>query len=245
MTDNDRNGEAGSKTSYASEWEEKGQSQLYNYLTDNVTKYGEKGMTVTSTFTLPCGQIKFIQEYELVGEKEIHLKFKMVFDQSVLPVAKVGVTLVLDSGLLNGKGEVKWLGRGPLENYVDRKNSQFFGFYDKKLSEMNYCYIRPQESGNRGDVSLVMMEGGGLDLGIHNLSSEGLNFSIREYSDKEIDKANHPYQLKKDGNLYLHLDAAHHGIGGDDSWTRRVHDEFILDKKTEYELDMVLHIDYS
>ena len=128
---------------------------------------------------------------------------------------------------------------------MDRKFSQFFGFYEKDVEEMNYSYIRPQESGNRGEVSLLVIEEGGLEIGINNLRPEGLNFSIREYSDKAIDLADHPYQLKKDGNMYLHLDAAHHGIGGDDSWTRRVHEEFILDKKTEYDLDFVLHIDYS
>lgn len=82
-------------------------------------------------------------------------------------------------------------------------------------------------------------------MGVNNLAEEGLNFALREYSDQEIEKANHPFELKKNGNIYLHLDAAHHGIGGDDSWTRRVHDEFILNKKTEYTLDLVLHIDYT
>lgn len=55
-----------------------------------------------------------MQKYVPVGENEIHIKVKALFDQSVLPVAKVGITVVLDGELLTGKGKVRWLGRGPL-----------------------------------------------------------------------------------------------------------------------------------
>ena len=73
--------------------------------------------------------------------------------------------------------------------------------------------------------------------------TKGLNFALREYSDAAIDEAEHPYELKEDGRLYLHIDAAHHGIGGDDSWRRRVHPEFILTDKTNYTMEFMLQIE--
>lgn len=83
------------------------------------------------------------------------MKADVQFDKEVLPVAKVGLTLPLDAGMFGKETKVKWVGRGPLENYVDRFASSFLGEYELPLSELNYSYLRPQEAGNRGEVKFI------------------------------------------------------------------------------------------
>ena len=118
---------------------------------------------------------------------------------------------------------IKWYGRGPWENYWDRKSGSLVGLYSQHLSEQYFPYARPQESGNKTDVRWVQFEnkkGAGLRLIVKDSL---LNFSALPYSLDDLDpgpdkKQYHSGELKEGDRIYLHVDLQQTGLGGIDSW---------------------------
>ncbi|BDD12671.1 beta-galactosidase (plasmid) [Fulvitalea axinellae] len=125
---------------------------------------------------------------------------------TILP--RVGVKALIDEKLEN----IEWLGRGPWENYPDRLQSAFVGRYQSTVDGQYVAYPFPQDHGNRGEtrwVSLTAQDGTGLLLS----ADSPFSFSASHYSDETLAKANHPYDLQKDADTHLHIDAGVLGLG--------------------------------
>jgi beta-galactosidase len=121
--------------------------------------------------------------------------------------------------------EVKWYGRGPYENYVDRKSAAFIGEYEGKVEDMHVPYVKPCECGGREDVRYLV-----LSDGIHKMTVTGgadFHFSVLPYSFEQYSKADYQDELGEKGT-YLHLDAWHTGVGGDTGWRKTIHPEYFL-----------------
>ena len=129
-----------------------------------------------------------------------------------------------------------WYGRGPWENYSDRKHSSFVGVYSGKVADQYYPYIRPQESGNKTDVrwaELTDKDGFGIRVvgeGLLNVSALDVT---PEALDPGMDKHNmHQNDVWPDAwNVYLNVDLAQRGLGGDNSWGAAPHAPYILTPK--------------
>ena len=125
---------------------------------------------------------------------------------------------------------VEWYGRGPHENYQDRKTSSLVGIYNYKVSEMYFPYIRPQENGNRTDtrwLSLTNSEGNGIIIE----SSNFFEFSSHHQYNDDFDGGNrksqtHTYDILKRPIVNLNINYKQMGVGGDDSWGKEPHDEY-------------------
>jgi beta-galactosidase len=131
---------------------------------------------------------------------------------------------------------INYYGRGPWENYADRKTSSFLGEYHQHLNEMFVAnYIRPQENGYRTDVRWVELLS---DKG-HGLSIEGLQpicFSALPYTAEDLDpgttkKNQHPSDLNERDFISLHIDLKQRGVGGDNSWGALPHAPYLLTEK--------------
>lgn len=121
---------------------------------------------------------------------------------------RIGVELVLPEVF----DRVKWNGRGPRENYPDTKEAGRFGVYKSKIEELSFGYIYPQENGNRSDIEwLAVMNQNGKGLWISGTTP--FNFSARHYTQKNLDEAQHTYDLKKTKEVYFYLDKQQNGIG--------------------------------
>lgn len=133
-----------------------------------------------------------------------------------------------------------YYGRGPWENYSDRKSASFIGLYNGSVKDQFYKgYIRPQESGYKTDTRWIQL----LDAGGHGVLIEGLQpvcFSATNHSVESLDpgytkKQQHPTDLPPDNQVHVHIDLAQRGVGGDNSWGALPHDEFrLLGKKYAY-----------
>lgn len=129
--------------------------------------------------------------------------------------------------------DLTYLGKGPHENYSDRNLSADVGLYKESVANDYYMYIRPQESSNKTDVrwfSLTNKEGNGLSItGV----SSNLSVSAWPYTTKNIEKALHTYDLKKEEFITLNIDYKQMGVGGDDSWSEDAlpHEKFRLPAK--------------
>ena len=133
-----------------------------------------------------------------------------------------------------------YYGRGPYENYTDRKDGTFIGLYSDKTENQYYKgYIRPQESGNKTDVrwlSLTNDAGKGILIeGLQPLGFTAINHSTEDLDPGLTKKQQHPTDLPVRRNVFLTVDLKQRGVGGDDSWGAYPHDAYrLLDKKYSY-----------
>jgi len=120
---------------------------------------------------------------------------------------------------------VSWNGRGPHENYPDRRASADFGRWQAGLEALHTPYIYPSDNGLRTDVSR-------LQLGDDGAQVSGLfHFAISPYGQEQLRTARHTYELSQEANVYVYLDGYHMGIGGDDSWSASVKPRYLLSEK--------------
>lgn len=148
------------------------------------------------------------------------------------PLARVG----LEWSLAQVPDTFNWWGRGPHENYPDRKLAADLGRYSLPLSAAHTPYIFPSDNGLRCDTR-------SLQLG--TLSVQGdFHFNLSRYSQAALAAARHQHELVEDEGLYLHIDAEHMGVGGDDSWSPSVHPRYQLTQhrqtKRQYRYNITL-----
>jgi beta-galactosidase/beta-glucuronidase len=122
---------------------------------------------------------------------------------------------------------VEWFGRGPGPSYADRKESQFVGRYRNRVPDNHWPYPRPQENGNKTDVTRVsLFDDSGYGVAVKSSASsfgslQGLNVSMHNYSLDTLTAARHDHELHDAGSVTLNVDLAQAGVGGDDSWSPR------------------------
>ncbi len=140
------------------------------------------------------------------GEVTIHLKS---ITRGAMPewLPRVGLQFQLPKDFQ----KVEWFGRGPQENYPDRKSGYKMGTWSSTVDEMTVPYLIPQDYGNHTEVSYVKMTnaaGAGLLV-----EGESFNFSAQPYTTDNLDRAMYPFQLQKADRIYLNIDHKVNGLG--------------------------------
>jgi beta-galactosidase len=140
---------------------------------------------------------------------------KMSIHHTTLPqgrmplwLPRIGITLTLDKSL----DQVEWYGRGPQENYPDRKSGYKVGVYKSTVKEMYEPYLIPQDHGLRTDnrwVKITDTDG----IGIKFSMNEHFNFNAYPYSTDNLTKATYTYQLQEQEGITFNLDYATSGVG--------------------------------
>ncbi|MFF1703286.1 glycoside hydrolase family 2 TIM barrel-domain containing protein [Streptomyces sp. NPDC058252] len=122
-----------------------------------------------------------------------------------LPVPRIGVRLALPGWI----DTVDWYGRGPGEAYRDTTAAARLGRFRRGVDAMQTPYVRPQENGNRREVRRARLTGdrGGLEV------TGGFDLTVRRWTSEQLDAARHTCDLTPGDQVYVNLDAAHHGIG--------------------------------
>jgi beta-galactosidase len=117
--------------------------------------------------------------------------------------------------------QVSWFGRGPHENYWDRKTSAFVGRYNMSVDDLYFSYVRPQENGYRSDVrevSFTNKQGQGIQITGLPLIGFGAQFyDVQDYDQFEK-KGLHPHDLPKKDHIFVNIDYKQRGVAGTDSW---------------------------
>jgi beta-galactosidase len=208
------------------------------------TVVSDQEILLKTVFSLPSVELKYELSYRVFGNGEIEVVGQFLpfeNDGKKLPeLPRFGVTMELPLQFKN----VKWYGRGPHENYSDRKMSSFVGIYNNTITEQYHPYIRPQENGNKTEnrwLTLTNSEGIGLSI----IGQPLFDFSAQKYTTDDFDLGNfekpfkHTYDLIPKDFITLHVDFGQMGIGGDDSWGAHTHDEFKLFAK-KYSLQFLI-----
>ena len=154
--------------------------------------------------------------YVISGDGTLTVTVDLDVAPGLPPLARVG----LEFALLNRPNEAHWYGRGPHENYPDRKLAADMGRHHATIEALHTPYIYPSENGLRCDTR---------ELTVGPVTVTGnFHFGISRYSQTTLAKARHSHELTEDDGLYIRLDAHHMGVGGDDSWSPSVHPEYRL-----------------
>ncbi|MDE6532191.1 MAG: DUF4981 domain-containing protein [Muribaculaceae bacterium] len=186
---------------------------------------------ISSMWTLPdISESRYDNTYEIYPDGSIKVTAYWKGAGNTPELMRFGMRMTLPARYDN----MEWYGRGPWENYSDRNTSSFMGTWSGKVADQYYPYIRPQESGNKTDVRWVTLtdsDGYGLRVdGETPLSVNALDFAS-ETIDPGIGKGQrHSNDVIRDRkNIFLNIDLAQRGLGGDDSWGRPPHKGYILD----------------
>ncbi len=173
-------------------------------------------ISIKSEFKLPESSGNLSVEYIINGHAEIEVKTTL--DGISKPIPRFGNIIRLK----NDYDQVEWYGRGPEENYIDRKTGYFVANYTRSVDELYVSYIRPQENGNRTDVRYILFKnkaGKGIMIeGRQLLSFSALHYTIDDLDAGKAGRVGHTYDLEKKSNVYVNLDFLQMGLGGDDSW---------------------------
>jgi len=207
-------------------WNMPKQTNIWRYAGKNrvlesiqLTKKSPQRLKIEVGFWLSTIQVPYYIEYTLLNTGHLIMSIRFLPNQSSLhlpEIPRVGLHFELNKTLKN----INWVGRGPFENYPDRKYAAHIGRYDSMVNKMYESYISPQENGNRTDVEQVAF----YDKTGRGLVVEGINFNFtaNPFSPEELTREKwgdlHTYDLKDTGKISLCLDHLQMGLGGIDSW---------------------------
>lgn len=107
-------------------------------------------------------------------------------------------------------------GRGPIGNYPDRKTAQHIGIYEQQdVADEFVNFPKPQDMANHNDSRWVALQGeDGRSVIFATTATNNMSFSALPYSAQQLAMANHPHELPQSDGIYLHLDLAITGLGG-------------------------------
>lgn len=146
--------------------------------------------------------------YTLLPGGELAVENVVQVGEGITDLPRVGVSLVLAPGL----EALDWFGRGPWENYADRKAAAMVGHYQSIVADQYVPYIMPQEHGHLTDVrwlTLRDVRGQGLRVA----GAPTFECSASHFTEDDLFRARHTCDLKPRPEVYLNLDAAHRGLG--------------------------------
>lgn len=170
--------------------------------------------------------------YSILASAEIRIENQLVLDNvEELPyLPRFGMRMRLPKEL----DQISWFGRGPWENYWDRKTSAHVGLYSGAVADQYFSYVSPQENGNRCDVrwaAITDSEGEGLlVMGDPVVDVSALPYSMEDLN-RESRADGHVNDLKPRNFTSLHVDLRQTGVGGDNSWGATAYPQYKLHPK--------------
>ena len=195
----------------------------------------EKTVKVTYTYLMPTTPLSECRlSYEVSGDGRVKttLSYDPVKELGDMP--EFGVIFKFNADY----DRVEWYGLGEAETYSDRKKGAKLGIYANKVADNIARYMVPQECGAKEEVrwaKITDRKGRGMLFEMDE-NNGPMMFSALPYTPHEMENAMHPYELPEVHYTVVRVAKDQMGIGGDDSWGARTHEEYLLetDKKMEF-----------
>ena len=183
----------------------------------------DSNYVVTADYELPKVKAELHMTYTLTTEGNLVVNQKLTVkgkakEMPFLP--RFGMQFVMPKAFQN----LQYYGRGPIESYVDRKDSQFFGLYSERVADQYWGYVRPQESGNKTDIRWYTVAdnfGNGFCIqGIAPLECAALNYLPKDLDGGPVKEAHqmHSGDLTPRDFTVVNVSARQMGLGCIDSW---------------------------
>ena len=195
----------------------------------------EKSVKVAYTYLMPTTPISECRlSYEVFGDGRV--KTTLTYDpvKELGDMPEFGVIFKFNADY----DRVEWYGLGEAETYSDRKKGAKLGIYANKVADNIARYMVPQECGAKEEVRWAKVtdrKGRGMLFEMDE-NNGPMMFSALPYTPHEMENAMHPYELPEVHYTVVRVAKDQMGIGGDDSWGARTHEEYLLetDKKMEF-----------
>jgi beta-galactosidase len=219
-TDNDRRAPWNHGTADAADWAAAGLNRLHERV-DSVTLHGDTLVVRARTAgaATGCG-LDVEYRWRAVDDTTADLTL-CITPTGVWPgsVARLGLLLGLEQPAA-ADVVVDWVGHGPDESYADSARATLAGRWQHTVAELQTRYTHPQENGARRGVTEADLHLDGMRLTLRSgpvtvgaQAVVGVHLTARPWTDRALADAAHPHELAPDGALWLHLDAAQHGLG--------------------------------
>jgi len=192
--------------------------------------------SAVATFDLPDQKATLTMTYTLTAEGKVIVREQLSTDKEakVSDLFRYGMTLQMPADF----DHIKYYGRGPIENYIDRHDSEFLGVYENEVQKEYFEYVRPQESGNHTDIrwfQVIDKDGKGLCF----YSSAPMEASALPYTTSQLDDGphkdkawgHHSGDLIPAGRTQVHITQRQFGLGCVNSWGAWPREEYRLPYK--------------
>lgn len=171
--------------------------------------------------SIPAVEARQMLTYTIApsGEVAVNVWFYAAEHKKHPEMPRLGMKFTFDKEMDN----VQWYGRGPIENYWDRKEAAYVGIYQSSVDDLFTPYVRPQENGHRTDVRRVALfndQGKGVEfVSDYTMGFNAQRFNIEDFWYKKVKgERHHPNELEASDFVFLNIDHRHRGVGGTDSW---------------------------
>ena len=178
-------------------------------------------VTILTSFNMPEVQGQMDITYVVfanTGAVKVTEDFKATEGAKVSDMFRFGMLMQMPYTMEKSN----YYGRGPIENYSDRKDCMRIGVYTDDADNQYFPYIRPQESGTKSDIRWwKQTDATGLGLQVKSCTpfyASAIHFDTEELDDGDDKEQRHSFDLKKSKYTNLFLDSAHMGVGGENSW---------------------------
>ena len=211
-----------------------------------VTDFSFNENTVLVHLDMPANQAKLTMTYTLKTDGSVVVRQQMQVDQEAKEswLFRYGMQLQMPKQY----NTIKYYGRGPHENYCDRKSSEFIGVYENKVADEYYPYIRPQESGNHTDIRWFEVTDG--KRGLRFESNAPMECSALPYLVKDLDAGarkehswgQHSGDLVERPLTQVHIQQHQMGLGCVNSWGAWPERSYLLPAKQGYDFTFVMSV---
>jgi len=179
-------------------------------------EHTENGQVRVKTFfTLLEDSARVEVDYTFHAGGMIKIDYTLQVKERLPNIPKVGMQMGIDSSFR----QIEYYGRGPFENYIDRRFGSDVGLYKQDINEFIEPYVVPQENGNRTDVRWMYLVNKDSGSGLLVVADSLLSMSAWPYTPENLEKAKHTTDLRKAGYITLNIDLVQMGVGGNDSWS--------------------------
>jgi beta-galactosidase len=187
-------------------------------------------ISISSKYTLASvknARVEVVYDIHPNGKIDVNVHLTGV-DSKLPMLPRFGTNLIID----NAYNAVQWLGRGPHENYQDRKTSALVGLYELPVSGLYFPYIRPQENGHRTEVRWASFRNSS-GKGIKITAPEHFCLSAHHQYNEDFDpgltkQQRHTTDIVKRNLVNINIDKVQMGVGGDNSWGATPHRKYSI-----------------
>ena len=208
-----------------------------NRVVKNVAIYRQKNfVSVKFDMNLPTIGANYILNYQLNGKGvlQVEATYSPLCDTIPL-IPKFGMRVRIPENY----STIDWYGRGPYENYPDRKTGSLIGLYHSELENFIVPYPAPQDNANRCDVRWFSLSNQNNNT-IKITGLQPLNFRAWPYTEDDLENTGHDYQLPKRDFINLNIDLNIHGVGGDDTWGAKTMEKYTNPGNKPYHFGFIL-----
>lgn len=209
LTDNDRKG-----------WKPHEKLKVWYEATPTLSdmsssKEEDGSIEVTSKYALIDGKAEATVVYTVLAGGVVKVDYTLIPLDDLPNLPKVGMHL----GIRREYDQIRWYGKGPVENYIDKNHGFMAGIYQQPIDQFMEPYVMPQENGNRTDVRWMELMDKSGENGLKIIADSLLSMSAWPFTAENINAAEHTYELEDAGFITVNIDLVQMGVGGNDSWS--------------------------